>query len=503
MRMLQSPTDAVHWLRSRVAGRLQTDSRKVGAGDGFIAWPGASTDGRWHVREALQSGAKACLVESEGVEAFGFEDEAVASYASLKAATGPLASLYFDEPSRELDVVAITGTNGKTSTAWWLAQALTNLPPEQSIPCAVVGTLGTGRPPALAFNGMTTPDPVLFQAQLRRFVSDGAKACAVEASSIGLAEKRLDGTHIKTAVFTNFTQDHLDYHHSMSDYWEAKRLLFGWSGLQTAVVNLDDPKGRELVDDLRGRGVDVWTYAVGEDARLKAADLCEDALGLQFSVIEGEQSFPWRHHVIGRFNVSNLLAVMGVMRAMGVTLVDAVNACRALTPVPGRLESQTRPGLPMVVIDYAHTPDALEKSLDCLRPMADQRRGALWCVFGCGGDRDASKRPLMGAVAERRADRLVLTSDNPRNESPAAIVEQIASGLVAPSQAHIELDRGKAIEWVMAAASPQDIILLAGKGHEDYQEIQGVRLPFSDRLRVSDALQGTSPVLQPLREGAA
>ena len=243
---LHSPQEAAQWLRGRVTGTLHCDSRKIGAGDGFIAWPGAATDGRKHVHAALAQGATACLVEREGVEAYDFATAEISAYPQLKAATGPIAAAYFDAPTEQLDVLAITGTNGKTSTAWWLAQALSNLEP-QAIPCGLIGTLGTGRPPHVEFIGLTTPDPVLLQRQFRRFLDEGVKACAIEASSVGIVERRLDGTRIRVAVFTNFTQDHLDYHESMEAYWQAKAELFRWPGLQAAVVNLDDEKGRAAV----------------------------------------------------------------------------------------------------------------------------------------------------------------------------------------------------------------------------------------------------------------
>ncbi|MGH8822011.1 MAG: Mur ligase family protein, partial [Rhodoferax sp.] len=245
MKSLSTPVEATRWLRSRVRGTLQADSRLVASGDGFIAWPGAATDGRRYVAAALAQGAAACLVEQSGVEAFDFEGDAVASYAGLKAATGPIAAAYFEAPTRELDVLAVTGTNGKTSIAWWLAQSLSNVKHPESIPCGLVGTLGIGRPPRVEFNGLTTPDPVLLQKHFRRFVDEGLSACAIEASSIGLAERRLDGTRIRVALFSNLTQDHLDYHGSMQAYWQAKAELFRWPGLQAAVVNVDDAHGAE------------------------------------------------------------------------------------------------------------------------------------------------------------------------------------------------------------------------------------------------------------------
>ena len=273
---LHTVSDAAAWLAARLpsgrpgsAGTLRTDSRAVRAGDVFIAWPGAATDGRQYVAGALAAGAAACLVEDAGVQAFGFDDDRIASLPGLKAATGPLAAQWFGQPAGALAVVAATGTNGKSSTAWWTAQALTLL----GRPCEVAGTLGIGRPPlgsdagTVDATGLTTPDPITLQAAFARMVAQGVAACAIEASSIGLAEHRLAGTPITVAQFTNFTQDHLDYHGSMAAYWDAKRALFDWPGLRAAVINLDDPKGAELAAQLRGP--EAWTYSLQRDARLR------------------------------------------------------------------------------------------------------------------------------------------------------------------------------------------------------------------------------------------
>ena len=488
MHELHTPQEAVRWLRGRVTGTLQCDSRNIAAGDGFIAWPGASADGRSYVHSALAQGAAACLVEREGVEAFSFETAAVAAYPRLKFATGPIAAAWFEQPSGELDVIAVTGTNGKTSTAWWLAQALSNLQP-QAIPCGLIGTLGTGRPPNLDFVGLTTPDPVLLQRQFRRFRDDGLKACAIEASSVGIAERRLDGTQVRVAVFTNFTQDHLDYHGSMEAYWEAKAELFAWPGLRAAVINVDDEKGRLLARSLDGGGLDLWTVSRGEPARLMAQEIGYEGGAVRFVVQEGQQRHALATQLIGDYNVSNLLGVIAAMRALGVELEPAVRACGNLLPVPGRMERLGGAGKPLVAVDYAHTPDALDKALQALRPLAQQRGGKLWCVFGCGGDRDATKRPLMAAAAERNADRIVVTSDNPRSEQPQAIIEQILLGLSHADAAHVQADRARAITETIAQAGPQDVILLAGKGHEDYQEVAGVKHPFSDQDHARKALE--------------
>ena len=270
MQALLNPSQAVQWLRARVTGALQTDSRQVQPGDGFIAWPGAATDGRSHVQDALVRGAAACLVEHEGVDAFALDGTDTATLPRLKQATGLIAAEWFGAPGDALAVVAITGTNGKTSTAWWLAHALSKLQHDALSPCALVGTLGIGMLGRLESTGMTTPDPVRLQQAFRQFVDAGVRACAIEASSIGLAEHRLAGTPIRVAVFTNFTQDHLDYHPSMDAYWQAKRALFDWPGLQAAVVNIDDPQGAELHSALAGRGLDVWSISMHQHARLQA-----------------------------------------------------------------------------------------------------------------------------------------------------------------------------------------------------------------------------------------
>jgi UDP-N-acetylmuramoyl-L-alanyl-D-glutamate--2,6-diaminopimelate ligase len=485
MLVLRTPREAADWLRSRLTGDLHCDSRRVGAGDGFVAWPGAATDGRKFVATALQQGAAACLVEHAGSEAYGFSGDAVAAYEGLKAATGPIGALFYGEPSHELDVLAVTGTNGKTSTAWWLAQALTNA----RMPCGLVGTLGIGRPPHVEHTGLTTPDPVMLQRHFRRFVDEGTRACAIEASSIGIVERRMDGTRIRVAGFTNFTQDHLDYHGSMEAYWQAKLELFDWPDLRAAVVNVDDEKGGVLEDKLRHGPVDLWTVSCVRDARLRAHDIGYGDGGLRFAIVEDGQRHVLETQVIGQYNVSNLLGVVGMMRALGVPLADAVAACANLLPVPGRMERLNEPGKPLVAVDYAHTPDALEKGLQALRPLAQQRGGQLWCVFGCGGDRDPGKRPMMAAVAEKNADRVVVTSDNPRSEKPEAIISQVLLGLSHADCVEVQADRARAIAETVAAAGPQDVILVAGKGHEDYQEIAGVKHPFSDQAHALAALR--------------
>nr|WP_255662413.1 UDP-N-acetylmuramoyl-L-alanyl-D-glutamate--2,6-diaminopimelate ligase [Acidovorax sp. D4N7] len=488
MVQLTSAQQAVQWLRGRINGRLQTDSRQVSAGDAFIAWPGAATDGRAHVAAALARGAAACLVEAQGVEAFGFADERIAALPGLKAASGEIAALWYGRPSEALQVLAVTGTNGKTTTAWWLAHALARQSFGERRGCAMVGTLGVGVPPHLEETGLTTPDPVRLQRVLRDYVDAGVAACAMEASSIGLAEHRLAGTRIRVAIFTNFTQDHLDYHLDMQAYWQAKAALFDWPGLQAAVVNVDDPQGARLWARLQSRDLDVWSVSTQGPARLQAKDITLGREGLQFTVIEDAHSHVLRTRLVGQYNVANLLGVLAALRALGLGLDQAVAACAELEPVPGRMQQIAQPGQPLVAVDYAHTPDALEQALQALRPAARQRGGRLWCIFGCGGNRDASKRPLMGAAAQRHADCVVVTSDNPRGEDPDAIIAQILGGMVPSQQLHSEADRAAAIAETLAEAGPKDVVLIAGKGHEDYQEIAGVKRAFSDMAEARKAL---------------
>jgi UDP-N-acetylmuramyl-tripeptide synthetase len=482
--VLRTPSEAAQWLRARVRGSLHADSRKLQAGDGFVAWPGAATDGRQYIAQALAQGATACLAEEQGAQAFGPDDERVALYPGLKAATGPIASEYFEHPSRALKMVAVTGTNGKTSTAWWLAQALS----QGGMRCAMVGTLGIGEPPQVTPTGLTTPDPVLLHSELRRMANDGVQACVMEASSIGIVERRMDGLQLDVAVLTNFTQDHLDYHDSMQAYWQAKAQLFDWPGLKAAVVNVDDAQGQQLHNTLKHRALDVWTIGIDNNARLQAFHLQTTATGQQFDVVEGQQVVTVQSPSIGRYNVSNLLGVMAVQRALGVSLQAAAQQCATLLGVPGRLEILGGNNAPLVVVDYAHTPDALDKALLALRDVAQERGGALWCVFGCGGDRDPSKRPMMATVAERSAQHVVITSDNPRSEKPEHIIEQICKGLQRPQAAMVEVNRVVAIAQAVRKAQPPDVVLIAGKGHEPYQEIAGKRYPFSDIEQAQNAL---------------
>jgi UDP-N-acetylmuramyl-tripeptide synthetase len=518
MLALTTPQTAAQWLHSRVTGTLQTDSRKVKQGDGFIAWPGFTTDGRAHVPQALANGASACLVEHDGVEAFAFHGDAVASYSGLKASTASVAAHYHGQPSHRMRVVAVTGTNGKTSATWWLARALSNIEHKTHISSGLIGTLGIGRllapsengmainnqPSELMHTGFTTPDPVTLQQAFKNFADAGVVACALEATSIGIKEHRLDATQIHTAVFTNFTQDHLDYHGSMQAYWNAKAELFAWPGLKHAVVNVDDAKGRELAANL-SPGIEAWTVSSIGNARIRALNMRHVNSGLCFTVAEGSEQHELQTALLGDYNVSNLLCVMGSLRTLGIALADGVEACRTLFAVPGRMQAMGDTlDEPLVVVDYAHTPDALDKALRALKPLAKARDGQLVCVFGCGGDRDASKRPIMGALAAQHADRVIVTSDNPRKESPQAIISQILLGLTGFDATAVQPDRGQAIADAVVQASARDVVLIAGKGHETYQDVAGVKRPFSDIEQVARALlQRNAAPAGNLAQGAA
>jgi UDP-N-acetylmuramoyl-L-alanyl-D-glutamate--2,6-diaminopimelate ligase len=492
--LLDDEAAAARWLRTQLghastaaggtAGALCSDSRQLRRGDAFVAWPGLAHDARRFVSDALAAGAAACLVEADRVGSFGFTDARIAAVPQLKRRAGPIAAAFYGRPSERLTVVATTGTNGKTSTAWWLAQALGRLGRR----CAAIGTLGIGEPPrdagAAAFHatGLTTPDAVMLHRALDDLVGRGFGAIAIEASSIGLAEHRIDGLAIDVALFTNFTQDHLDYHGTMAEYWAAKRRLFGWPGLKAAVINVDDAHGAALAEELRIGGPELWTCALHRDARLRGGAVHYVDGGLAFELEAGEVRVPVRTRLVGGFNAANLLLVIGALRALHVPLEEAVHAAAMATPVPGRLQrvATGAAGEPEVVVDYAHSPDALDQVLQALRPFARARGGRLWCVFGCGGNRDAAKRPLMGAIAARQAEHVVLTSDNPRHEAPDFILAQILAGVTGHDEVDVIEDRREAIRYAIGAAAPADVVLIAGKGHEDYQEVAGVRRPFAD-----------------------
>lgn len=483
--LLRDPAEAGRWLRARLAAgaELSADSRSIEPGDGFIAMPGERHDGRDYIAQAQARGAAAVAFDAVGgVQPMpGVPAIAVAD---LRREAGPVAAEFYRQPSARLRVVAITGTNGKTSCSQWIAQGWAAMGHR----AGVVGTLG----PAVfgdaarefAAPSLTTPDAVSLQRLLAAFERSAIDTVAIEASSIGIAQRRLAGTQIEVAVYTNLTRDHLDYHGDMAAYVAAKRRLFADGQARAAVVNGNDAHGATMLEAFARPG-DAIVYgeaplAVPTGARrLEAVRISEHGESLDL-VIDGDWGrFDVHLGLLGRFNAANALAVAGTWLALGAE-VDAVAAALAgLVPVTGRMQMLRVTGAPLVVIDYAHTPDALGQALGALRPVAGARAGALACVFGAGGDRDPGKRPLMGRAVEAGADRVVVTSDNPRSESPQSIADAIRAGLASDPWL-VELDRATAIRLAIAAADPADVVLIAGKGHEQWQEIDGRRLHFSD-----------------------
>jgi UDP-N-acetylmuramyl-tripeptide synthetase len=439
-----------------VIAALAADSRRCGPGVAFFAYPGENSDGRTHIADAVARGAAAVLWEKSG---FAWRDEwrvPNAAVSDLKQRSGELAAQFYGRPSERLWMCGVTGTNGKTSCSHWVATALAR----QGAKAGVIGTLGAGFPGSLARLANTTPDAIEIQRLLKDLRGQGAEATAMEVSSHGLDQGRLNGVAFDCALFTNLSHDHLDYHGTMQAYGEAKAKLFESDGLEAAVLNLDDAMGLRLAGRARERGVRAIGYGFADspaapvDEYLPAGRLAKE-----------------HTRQVGRFNILNALGVLGCLLAYGLDWKRAMALIADLPAVPGRMQRVA--DAPLVVVDYAHTPDALEKVLTALRPLAQERGGKLAIVFGAGGDRDATKRPLMGAVAEKLADRVLVTSDNPRGEDPLKIIAQI--GL-----ARSEPDRALAIENAVLEAEARDVILIAGKGHENYQEIAGKRLPFSD-----------------------
>ncbi len=450
--------------------RLTADSRRCAPGSAFFAYPGEKTDGRAHIADALSRGAAAVLWEADGFE--WRSDWRVPNLAvgGLKQRASVLAADFHGRPSEHLWVCGVTGTNGKTSSSQWIAAALER----HGTHAGVVGTLGSGFPGALRDTGNTTPDALDLQTTLHELRNAGARAVAMEVSSHGLVQGRVNGVRFSCALFTNLSHDHLDYHGTMQAYGEAKAQLFSMAGLQTAVLNLDEPFGRELARRLAGR-VRTIGYSLDRVARGVVEESISVNARMQLESNWGAGQLVTRQ--VGRFNVSNVLGVLGALMACGVPYPQALALVAELPDVPGRM--QVVGERPLVVVDYAHTPDALEKVLATLQPIAAERGGRLAIVFGAGGDRDPAKRPLMGAAASRGADRVFITSDNPRSEEPAAIIDEVARG--ASGQPRREAERRRAIEAAVLEAAPEDVVLIAGKGHESYQEIRGARLPFSDQ----------------------
>jgi len=461
---------------------LTADSRKVKSGCGFAAYPGDTSDGRNYLDQAIAAGAAGVLWEQRDY-AWPQEWSQLPNVAvtGLKDRIGEIAATVYGNPSDKLWVIGVTGTNGKTSCAHWLAQSLSG----SGRRSAVIGTLGNGFPDALTPSVNTTPDAIVLQQALAGYVEQGASVAVMEVSSHGLAQGRVNGVQFDVAVLTNLSRDHLDYHGDMAAYAAAKAALFQWPGLRYAVLNADDEFGRALADQLHAGSVEVVSYGMHNNSRVRGTALKLSAAGLEMDVESAWGNAHLVSPLLGGFNAYNLLATLAMLLVSGVPMVDAVRQLVAIKPVAGRMQALGGAGKPVVVVDYAHTPDALEKVLCTLREI--NPHGKLICVFGCGGQRDTGKRPLMGAIAARLADHVIVTSDNPRNEDPLAIIADITADM--SGDYCIEADRGAAISAAVQSAGAGDVVLVAGKGHEDYQEIHGVKYPFSDVGAATRALE--------------
>lgn len=492
----ESGEDDIDWKAIDALGirHLSSDSRSLRVGATFAAYPGAlrsGHDGRDFIAQAIAAGARTVLWEAAGFKwksAWGVRHLGVRG---LRHKIGRIASHVYGRPSSRLWTVGVTGTNGKTSCTQWIAQAFNKI----ERPCVVAGTLGNGYPDALEAGMNTTPDAAWLHGNLRDWYRDGARAVAMEVSSHGLEQGRVGGVEFDVAMFTNLTRDHLDYHGSMANYRNAKARLFDCETLKGVVFNLDDGFGAVLARKRRAANVTRLGFGFNPPRTVPGVSQVQGRnLRLGLDGIRFDAITPWglvqvKSAVLGRFNASNLLGTLAVLLVSGISVSDAEGALAALKPVPGRAQFFGGGTRPLVVVDYAHTPDALEKMLLTLREIIGvSNQSKLTCVFGCGGDRDQGKRAIMGRIASRYADALVITSDNPRSEEPLAIIADILEG-VTQNFSVVE-SRARAVNGAIASARRGDIVLIAGKGHEPYQEIKGVRHRYSDTATVIAALAG-------------
>ena len=506
------PNHLIEYLHSLASpsAKVSADSRQIESGDIFFAYPvghgNALRDGRQYIDAALKNGAAVVVFDPVNFESEYLDHPQCVAVENLAPKAGEICAQWYGYPSQKLRMIGVTGTNGKTSITQWLASALDRADHR----AAVLGTLGTGFVGSLVQTGYTTPDAPRLQTQLHELLNSGAKQVVMEASSHALEQGRIGGVQFNCAVFTNLTQDHLDYHGNMADYAEAKAKLFTFTGLEHAVINFDDAFGRELGMKLLAKGgIKVWAYALSKDAlngfekfaqrleRVYTNDITLNGVAYDVKLVhEGISENSVHIPVVGEFNLSNVLAVWTVLLTQGLSADEASQRVSKLRPVAGRMElipltrGNKSEGL-LVIVDYAHTPDALQKTIQAIRPIAEQRKGKIWCVFGCGGDRDVGKRSKMGEVAEQLADQIIITSDNPRTEDPLEIINMIRAGM-ADDASNIQMiaDRAAAIMAAVRHADMQDIVLVAGKGHETSQEINGKKFDFSDQEHILLAAGG-------------
>lgn len=475
-----------------IAG-MSLDSRKVKQNYIFIAIPGETVNGMEYINNAIEQGASAVLWEAdEAVDAIKINWRQTSSNTNiaipiiaiknLTNVVGELAELFFESPSKKISVCGITGTNGKTSCADFIAQMMS-----LDSPCGLMGTLGSGLYPELKETGFTTPDVISCHQWLADVKSKGATFAVMEVSSHALIQGRINNIHFNSAVFTNLSREHLDFHGDMEAYAAAKSELFKIAGLKNAIINSDDEIGRRISDNLSS---DIHCVRYGLDKKFEptvyGSDLKLNQHGLSMNVAtpwgNGEINVP----LLGEFNASNIMAVLSVMLLQGIEFNEALNRLTKIKSVAGRMQRFGNDKTPLVVVDFAHTPDALEQALSSLR---QHTQNNLWCVFGCGGDRDKGKRALMGAAAENKADFVVLTNDNPRSESAIDIIEDIKSGIKNLINITVEQDRHKAIQYAISQAKVGDVVLIAGKGHENYQLIGDEKHPFNDAQEAKQQLE--------------
>ncbi|MGE3920505.1 MAG: UDP-N-acetylmuramoyl-L-alanyl-D-glutamate--2,6-diaminopimelate ligase [Gammaproteobacteria bacterium] len=458
---------------------LSLDSRLVKKGDLFFACVGTNSDGRKFISDAIEKGCVAVVYEENGSE-IECEQNSIPMFPikNLNEKLSDIAAKFYEYPAKKLTMIGITGTNGKTSCSHFIATALSMA----GHICGIVGTVGSGLVGQLQTAQLTTPNQIQLQSTLAELLSSGADSIAMEVSSIGIEQFRVQGIPFSIVIYTNLTRDHLDYHGTMENYAAAKRKLFLSPGIKHAIINIDDAFGEQLINEFNSQ-LNVISYsAIGNiNAKVYVTHAKLDMHGITASL-----HTPWgdcvlHSKLLGRFNLSNLLAVLITLCVLDIPLERVLDYLAKLNGVSGRVELFGGAEKPLVIVDFAHTPDALEKLLTTLGEFCS---GELWCVFGCGGDRDKGKRPEMGAIAERYADRIVVTDDNPRHENPVGIVADILQGMESPASVVVEHDRHRAIAHAIKCAHPGDIVLVAGKGHETYQEIGDKKNSFNDALTV-------------------
>jgi len=475
----------------RVISGLTQDSRSVRENNLFIAIKGSRLDGHDYIRDALSRGASAILVDAEALTGTGELAAKVPliPIPHLQKQLGSLAARFYGDPAKKLRMIGVTGTSGKTSCSYFIAQSLQSL----NIPCGMIGTLGNGFYGAMGSVGLTTPDAITLQATLHDFVQQGANAIAMEVSSHGIDQGRINGIEFETGIFTNLSQDHLDYHGDMESYAAVKRRFIADRSVKNVIINADDPRGLQWINELSHQP-SIFAYGTGKQMLpasvplVYAEEIKSTGEGIRAMLRspfgQAEIVLP----LMGQFNLSNGLAVFTTLCLYGVAFPEAVHCLSQLKTVPGRMQSLGGGGYPLVIVDYAHKPDALEKVLQALR---EHVQGKLWCVFGCGGERDRGKRPLMANIAETLADQVIVTNDNPRHENPLDIVADILKGFSHPERVFIELDRSKAIQNSIQSAAAGDCVLIAGKGAEHYQQMGDEKIPFDDVEKAKEYLYTT------------